>query len=137
MKRILGYVLIFCLVFTIVPSAVFAEDTVTDNSHLITYEKPGPYDYVIDEDPMQITDEEFFGVWETFYFELLEQFTVEIHRPFSIAPYHPHGEFFPCLNSGNFFHSLNFAVFISEMKKQTQLAVDKLIDANQRTAGHK
>lgn len=47
------------------PSAVFAEDAVTDNSHLITYEKPGPYDYVVDGDPMQISDEEFFGVWDS------------------------------------------------------------------------
>ena len=65
MKRILGYVLIFCLVFTLVPSAVLAEDTTPpDNSNLITYEKPGPYDYVIDEDPMQLSDETFFGVWD-------------------------------------------------------------------------
>ena len=66
MKRILGYVLIFCLAFTLVPSAVFAEDTTppVDNSNLITYEKPGPYDYYIDSDPMQITDEEFLGVWD-------------------------------------------------------------------------
>ena len=35
-----------------------------DNSHLITYEKPGPYDYYIDPDPMQISDEDFFGVWD-------------------------------------------------------------------------
>ena len=75
MKRILGYVLIFCLAFTLVPSAVFAEDTSSslDNSHLITYEKPGPYDYVIDEDPMQISDEEFFGVWD----ETLDEWTLQ------------------------------------------------------------
>jgi len=47
------------------PSAVFAEEAVSDNSHLITYEKPGPYDYYIAEDPMQISDEEFFGVWDS------------------------------------------------------------------------
>ena len=64
MKRVLGYILILCLAFTMVPSAVFAEDTVVDNSHLITYEMPGPYDYYIDSDPMQITDEEFYGVWD-------------------------------------------------------------------------
>ncbi len=64
MKRLIGFVLILCLAFTMVPSAVFAEDTPVDNSHLITYKMPGPYDYYIDGDPMQITDEEFFGVWD-------------------------------------------------------------------------
>ncbi len=64
MKRLLGYVLILCLTCTLVPSAVFAEDTVMDYSELITYEKPGIYDYVIDEDPMQISDEKFFGIWD-------------------------------------------------------------------------
>lgn len=64
MKKILGYVLTLCLILTLVPSAVFAEDAPLDNSHLITYKKPGPYDYYIDGDPMQITDEEFFGIWD-------------------------------------------------------------------------
>ena len=64
MKRLIGYVLTLCLILTMVPSAVFAEDTVVDNSHLITYEKPGPYDYYIYPDPMQISDEDFFGVWD-------------------------------------------------------------------------
>jgi len=63
MKRILCSVLIFCLAFTLVPSAVFAEEAV-DNSHLITYQKPGTFDYEIATDPMQIADDEFFGVWD-------------------------------------------------------------------------
>ncbi len=63
MKRFLCSVLIFCLAFTFVPSMAFADEAV-DNSHLITYQKPGTYDYVIDEDPMQIADDEFFGAWD-------------------------------------------------------------------------
>jgi len=62
MKRFLCSVLIFCLAFTLVPSAVFA-DEVVDNSHLITYQKPGTFDYQIATDPMQIADDEFFGAW--------------------------------------------------------------------------
>lgn len=64
MKRLLAYVLMLCLACTLVPTAVFADDAVTDNSHLITYEKPGTFDYYIDGDPMQIEDDEFFGVWD-------------------------------------------------------------------------
>jgi len=64
MKRFFSYVILLCLVCTLIPSAVFAEGEVLDNSHLITYDKPGPYDYYIDEDPMQISDEDFFGVWD-------------------------------------------------------------------------
>ena len=63
MKRFLCSVLIFCLAFTFVPSAVFA-DEITDNSNLITYKKPGTFDYEIATDPMQIADDEFFGVWD-------------------------------------------------------------------------
>ena len=61
MKRLLSLVLILCFAVTFMPSSVFASEDLSD---LITYEMPGPYDYYIDKDPMQISDEEFFGVWD-------------------------------------------------------------------------
>jgi len=61
MKRLFSYVLILCFAVTCIPLNVFGAE---NNSDLITYEKPGPFDYYIDGDPMQISDEEFFGVWD-------------------------------------------------------------------------
>ena len=61
MKKIVIYTLLVCFAITLSPVSAFA-----DTSELITYEQPKNwYDYVIDKDPMQISDEEFFGVWDS------------------------------------------------------------------------
>lgn len=64
MKKLVSAVLLICLQMTVVPvSAIAAEES--DLSELITYEQPKNWDdYYIDSDPMQISDEEFFGVWD-------------------------------------------------------------------------
>ena len=61
MKKIVIYTLLVCFAITLSPVSAFA-----DISELITYEQPKNWkDYVIDKDPMQISDEEFFGVWDS------------------------------------------------------------------------
>ncbi|MBR5517621.1 MAG: DNRLRE domain-containing protein [Clostridia bacterium] len=63
MKKIISFALLICMLTTLTP--VFASETEADTSELITYDAPDNWDdYVIDSDPMQITDEEFFGVWD-------------------------------------------------------------------------
>jgi len=63
MKKIISFALLVCMLITLTP--VFASDNGADTSELITYDAPDNWDdYVIDSDPMQITDEEFFGVWD-------------------------------------------------------------------------
>ena len=63
MKKLISFALLICMLVTITP--VFASETGADTSELITYDAPDNWDdYVIDSDPMQITDEEFFGVWD-------------------------------------------------------------------------
>ena len=61
MKRIISVSMILSLLALFpFPAVSFADGT----DDLITYEKPADaFDYSIDEDPMQITDEEFFGAW--------------------------------------------------------------------------
>jgi len=62
-KRLITFALLFCMLLTVMP--VSASEEEADTSELITYDQPDNWDdYVIDSDPMQITDEEFFGVWD-------------------------------------------------------------------------
>ena len=64
MKCLISVLLTFSMLFTIVPSSVFAETE--EVSELITYEQPkNAYDYTIPADPMQLSDEEFLGKWDS------------------------------------------------------------------------
>lgn len=61
MKKLIAFALLVCFAVALSPVSAFA-----DTSDLITYQQPTSWnDYVIDKDPMQISDEEFFGVWST------------------------------------------------------------------------
>ncbi len=64
MKRLITFALLICLLLTITPISASASQE-ADLSELVTYDQPDNWDdYVIDSDPMQISDEEFFGVWD-------------------------------------------------------------------------
>ena len=75
MKKIISLALLVCMLISTAP--VLASENEAGISDLITYEQPKNWDdYVIDSDPMQSSDKEFFGVWDS----ELEKWTVK--RPF-------------------------------------------------------
>lgn len=65
MKKLISVLLLCSMLFTLVPSVALADEN--QKSELLTYEPPtDAFDYYIDDrDPMQITDEEFFGEWNS------------------------------------------------------------------------
>ena len=61
MNRIISFALMFSIAVMLLSSVNFVS---ADNSDLILYNPPeSTFDYYIEGDPQDITDEEFFGVW--------------------------------------------------------------------------
>lgn len=63
MKRFVSFIVVASIILTFMtPFVSYA----ADNSDLITYEQPkDAFDYYIEGDPQDISDEDFFGVWNT------------------------------------------------------------------------